>query len=365
MNDLLSTSIRQLIIAQTDEELSHAAATALDRLLDADQSAVILADECAQGNQIWAALDSLDVSDQGPLISGIVGQAFTTGESWTVDDLTDTRSAGAESALRDPTRYRSLLCVPVDEWGTLVAVSRDVAAFSDDDIEAVELLQSYVAAASTRITTPGAPRDTDDRIQEVGSILTHDISSPLMVANGHLELAREECDSDHLAKVATAHARLEELIEDVVTLARTGERVGATEGVDLREIAEQAWAMVQAPEAKLTIGESATIVADTSRLCQLLENLLRNAVIHGGPTVTVQVGTLAHPTGFYVEDDGPGIPANERETIFDRGHSSDEHGSGLGLFIVKSITDAHGWEIIAKESSRGGARFEITDVDTT
>lgn len=365
MNDHLSTSIRQLILAQTDEELSHAAATALDRLLDAAQSTVILADECAQGNQIWAALGSLDVADQGPLISGIVGQAYTTGESWIVDDLTDTRSASAESAPRDPTRYRSLLCVPVDEWGTLVAVSHDAAAFSDEDLEAVELLQSYVAAASTRITTPGAPHDTDDRIQEVGSILTHDIGSPLMVANGHLELAREECDSDHLAKVATAHARLEELIEDIVTLARTGERVGTTEGVDLREIAEQAWEMVKAPEAQLATDESTTIMADRSRLYQLLENLLRNAVSHGGPTVTVQVGTLAHSTGFYVEDDGPGIPATERETIFEHGYSSNEHGSGLGLFIVESIADAHGWEITAKESSRGGARFEITGVETT
>jgi len=75
--------------------------------------------------------------------------------------------------------------------------------------------------------------------------------------------------------------------------------------------------------------------------------------------VTVTVGTL--PDGFYIEDDGPGIPADEREDVFDAGYSTTEDGTGFGLSIVEEIADAHGWEIRAAEGSNGGVRFEITE----
>jgi len=93
---------------------------------------------------------------------------------------------------------------------------------------------------------------------------------------------------------------------------------------------------------------------------QLLENLLRNAVEHGGDTVTITVGGLND--GFYFEDDGPGIPENERNNVFETGYSTAKGGTGFGLSIVKQIATAHGWEICVTEGSEGGARFEIRGV---
>jgi signal transduction histidine kinase len=104
-----------------------------------------------------------------------------------------------------------------------------------------------------------------------------------------------------------------------------------------------------------------TIRADRSRLQQLLENLYRNAIEHGGKDVTVTAGTL--PDGFYIEDDGPGIPPDKRDKVFDAGYSTTENGTGFGLSIVKEITDAHGWNIRVTEGSDGGARFEIIGVE--
>ena len=68
--------------------------------------------------------------------------------------------------------------------------------------------------------------------------------------------------------------------------------------------------------------------------------------------------------GFYVADDGPGIPENKRDEIFEAGYTTGEEGTGLGLAIVRSIVEAHGWEISAAESGGGGARFEIRGVQT-
>jgi nitrogen-specific signal transduction histidine kinase len=85
-----------------------------------------------------------------------------------------------------------------------------------------------------------------------------------------------------------------------------------------------------------------------------------DAVEHGRDDVTVTVGDLE--TGFYVADDGPGVPADERESVFDAGYSTATDGTGFGLSIVKQIADAHGWDVTLTESEAGGARFEITGV---
>ena len=67
--------------------------------------------------------------------------------------------------------------------------------------------------------------------------------------------------------------------------------------------------------------------------------------------------------GFYVEDDGPGIPEENRTDIFDSGYSTTGEGTGFGLSIVKRVAEAHGWDITVTESEVGGARFEITGVE--
>ena len=100
--------------------------------------------------------------------------------------------------------------------------------------------------------------------------------------------------------------------------------------------------------------------ADATRLRQLLENLFRNSVDHGGEDVTITVGTLAD--GFYVADDGPGIPEAERDQVFESGYSTNRDGTGFGLAIVEEIAAGHGWEITVTEGVEGGARFEVTGV---
>ncbi|MFB6124292.1 MAG: response regulator [Haloferacaceae archaeon] len=200
----------------------------------------------------------------------------------------------------------------------------------------------------------------NDRLDEFASVVSHDLRNPLNLAQGELELAREERDSEHLAAVATAHERMEALIEDLLTLAREGERVRQTESVDVGALLDACWRTVETDDATMQVRIDRRIEADESRFQQLLENLLRNAVEHGGDDVTVTVGELDE--GFYVADDGPGIPPAERETVMNAGYSTAERGTGFGLAIVKRIADAHGWDVRVTESDDGGARFEFAGV---
>ncbi|MDT3433850.1 ATP-binding protein [Haloarcula sp. 1CSR25-25] len=219
----------------------------------------------------------------------------------------------------------------------------------------------------------------NERLDEFTSIVSHDLRNPLTVAEGHLELARAECDSDALEKVSRAHGRMRALIDDLLTFARAGETAIDLEPVALGDIVGECWQTVEADRATLVVEGDRQVRADPAKLRRLLENLLRNSVEHGsagsqapdddtdhsGETATVSVGVVedADRHGFYVADDGPGIPPDDRERVFEGGYSTSEDGTGFGLKIVQRIAEAHGWTVTATESEAGGARFEVTGLE--
>jgi len=199
-----------------------------------------------------------------------------------------------------------------------------------------------------------------DRLDEFASIVSHDLRNPLNVAQLRVDLAQNECDSDHLDHAVRAQGRMMALIDDLLLLARSGDHLGEVEMVELAATVESCWENIATEQAASQIAIDRVIEANRSRLHQLFENLMRNAVEHGGRDVTVTVGEL--DDGFYVEDTGPGISAVDREAVFDSGYSTNEKGTGFGLSIVKQITEAHGWSISLTDGQDGGARFEITGV---
>lgn len=199
------------------------------------------------------------------------------------------------------------------------------------------------------------------RIQSFRRLVTHDLRDPLAKAQSRLQLAKEETETPRHEEVEEALDRMELLIDESLTLVREGRPVRETEPVQLPEMAEGAWKPINTPEASLRIEAEATIHADPDRFQELLENLLRNAIDHGGTDVTISIG--AFEEGLFISDDGPGIPEHRRGEIFEPGFSTAETGTGLGLAIGRQITEAHGWDILVTESEADGARFEITGVD--
>jgi signal transduction histidine kinase len=201
----------------------------------------------------------------------------------------------------------------------------------------------------------------NERLEEFASVVSHDLRNPLHVAQGRLELVREECDSGNIEPIDRALTRMDTLIEDLLTLAHEGDRVGETEPIDVGELTENCWQNVETANATIHTPLDRLIYADRARLQQVFENLIRNAVEHGGNDVTVTVGELND--GFYVADDGPGISADDRDQIFDVGYSTSKEGTGLGLNIVKQVVDAHGWNIRVTDGSDDGTCFRITGVE--
>jgi signal transduction histidine kinase len=199
----------------------------------------------------------------------------------------------------------------------------------------------------------------DRRIDRFSSVVSHDLRNPLNVAVGSLELARESGDGEHFERAERALERMDRRIEEVLALTRGETDVVDPQVVDLRRAVERAASTVELYDATVETTADVEVTADPDRLRTLLENLLRNAVEHGGRDVTVRVGGLDDDTGFFVEDDGVGIPEDDRDSVFEMGHTTTSQGTGLGLAVVRQVADAHGWTVRAAESGSGGARFEV------
>jgi PAS domain S-box-containing protein len=253
--------------------------------------------------------------------------------------------------------------------------------FSEWEVTLVDLMSRWVSYELQRQSTRERLQRQNETLERFTSMVSHDLRSPLNVVDGSLELAERTGDAEHFARCRRAVERMDALVGDLLSLARAGMELREQTDVDLGSLARECWQTAPTAEATLRVETEAVVRADEGRLRQLLENLFRNAVEHGSTddadfgagadadfgaddpaegSVTVTVGDL--PDGFFVADDGPGIPESERERVFESGYSSQREGTGFGLDIVRRVADVHGWEVTLTESAAGGARFEFTGV---
>jgi PAS domain S-box-containing protein len=275
-------------------------------------------------------------------------------EFYTPESAERLRSQGYSQALNGQftTEKRELLTIDGEVIEALLrAVPRRRA-----DGEIIGTVAMYID-----ISERESVKRANERLEEFASVVSHDLRNPLTVATGRLELAIEECNSDHLDSLQRALDRMETLIDDLLTLAREGKDVTDAQPVDLSTVINGCWENVETNQASLITDIDRNVCADKNRLKQVFENLFRNSVEHGRADVTVTVGRL--DDGFYIEDDGPGIPSDERDAVFEPGYSQSTDGTGFGLSIVKRIITAHDWRIRITDGTDGGARFEIMNVE--
>jgi len=239
--------------------------------------------------------------------------------------------------------------LPNGEWGWFE--NRAINKLRNPAIDGVLVINRNITSRKER----------EQRLDEFASIVSHDLRNPLNVAVGRLELVDEECESEHIEVIDRSLTRMDNLIENLLTVAREGERVSEPEIIELADLFEDCWQHVETVDATMHIRIDRQIRADRSYLEQLFENLIRNAVEHGGEDVTVTIGELEN--GFYIEDDGPGIPERDRDDVFELGYSTSEGNTGFGLNIVNRVVNAQGWDVTVTDGATGGARFEITGVD--
>ena len=311
-----------------------------------------------------------DATDTAPATSATVGTILAR----TRRDATTTLRVG--SGTDEGARHFHVRIVSVD--------SPDVDGY---------LLFTDVTDPERRRLDLGA---TVARLERLVGVASHDIRNPLEVAKIRLEAAQDTGEDVHFETVAGALDRIERIVRDVLTVGGGG--VDPTDAVALDGVATAAWSTVETADATLVTSDGLpTVRGDADRLQQLFENLFRNSVEHGstssrtesgdsvehgsttprsqaredgterGDGVTVTVEPLSD--GFAVTDDGPGVPLESREHVFEAGYTTAAGNSGLGLSIVARIAREHGWRVaLASESDQDtdadeGARFVFTGVE--
>jgi two-component system, OmpR family, sensor kinase len=206
---------------------------------------------------------------------------------------------------------------------------------------------------------------------------SHELRTPLTVIAGQLEvLAAQKAPSPEEVRrverlVQAEIARIGRLVDDLLLLAKTEQaQFLQTETIDLPSFVGELWdGMTLLARRSFELGPvpPGSLRADPDRLAQALRNLIGNAIAHTAPEHGL-VRMRVEPAGgarlrFIVEDDGPGIAADQRDRVFDRFHRTDaardraSGGTGLGLAIVRAIADAHGGRVSAEEAAHGGARL--------
>lgn len=218
--------------------------------------------------------------------------------------------------------------------------------------------------------------EAEQRLRRFVADASHELRTPLMSVRGYADLfqyaaanAPEERER-HLARLRAEAARMGVLLDDLLLLARLDAAEVETplrlEDADLAELTREAADAFRAghPDRELTasIGpDPVWLRLDSLRIRQVLDNLLTNAAVHtpAGTKVSVELSLPPGAALIRVADSGPGIPAAERERVFDRfyrvdkARSRDRGGSGLGLAVARSLILAHGGTV--EVTSRPGA----------
>jgi PAS domain S-box-containing protein len=201
----------------------------------------------------------------------------------------------------------------------------------------------------------------NERLEQFGRTVAHDLQNPLNVMDVHLGRARRAEDPEEAhEEIQRAIDQMAALIDDLLALAKQGKTVLDPQPTDFESLVTTAWENVDTRGMTLEIDGDATFLMDDSRVREVFENLFRNAQEHAGETATVSVGTLHD--GFFVEDDGPGIPDEELHQVLKSGFTTSEEGTGFGLAIVNQIAEAHDWDVAVTNGTEGGARFDFHGV---
>lgn len=262
--------------------------------------------------------------------------------------------------------------------GTLCVFDDDPGVLTEEQGHALDVLAHQVVDVLELRRLARELKRSNEALEGFARQVSHDLRNPLTAISGFLELA---VDSPELAEAPVAARAIERaeaaaqrmsgMLDDLLAFARVGGVPPATARVDvgelLEEIQDDLHSALSESGARIDVTASADIEGDRTMLRVLVENLVANAVkfanaAGGRPHVDVHVERSASGIRLIVDDDGPGIPEDDRERVFglmERGRNALAPGLGIGLATCRRIAEAHGGQIGISDSPLGGARVWV------
>ena len=359
-----------------------------------DRTAIVLEEGGAAQVMAVAGVGAEAVFARGsraPVGETLLAEVLRTGQPVYREDMTDARYAEERQFLALGLRCR--IAAPLLQGpravGMISLVRHEPNAFKEQELELVGLLGRLLASAVQNIRAYQAERSTVEELRRLSalradfvSLVSHELRAPMASVVGSAQTLRQrwrELTPDQresfLALIGSETERLSALVGDVLDTSRieAGTFTYRFEDVDLGALVRDSVAGISLAQDEVMVtahvrGDLPHIRGDRDRLQQILTNLLENAVKFSPAGEEVRVSAFQQDSRVRIEvaDRGPGVPPDQQRLIFEKfgrvtaPGSPGKPGTGLGLFIARSIAEAHGGTLDVLSSPEAGATFTLT-----
>jgi signal transduction histidine kinase len=360
-------------------------------LVPFDRAAIVLAEDGRAQVMAVAGVGVEEVFPPGTSrpVSGSVLEEVLTGRTVYREDMSDRRHPEEDELLALGLRCRLVvpLLLGARTIGMIALVRREPSSFAADERELVTLLGRLVATGVQNIHSYEAERTTVEELRRLSalradfvSLVSHELRSPMAAVIGSARTLQErwrQLTADQresfLALIADETSRLATLVGDVLDTSRieAGTFSFTFEPVDVGQLVQESVAHAALSQDEVAVRADVEtslppVRGDRERLRQVLANLIENAVKYSraGEAVDVLARAENSRVEVTVRDTGPGIPAEQQKLIFEkfgraRVTGGVKPGTGLGLFIARSIAEAHGGSLEVRSTLGRGSAFTL------
>ncbi|EMA29534.1 sensory transduction histidine kinase [Haloarcula japonica DSM 6131] len=386
--EALSDATNELLYSRTETAAADTVTQIAQRIVDQPLAAIWSYDSADDTLYPIGATDTAtdfagvetptDLPPMGP--ESDENRIFHASEPTVIEDYQELSNPSAPAM-----PMRTLLCLPLDEQGMLCIGSETVSSFDSDERFLLEILTSTAAAAlerierETRLKSKQAELErSNEALQQFAYIASHDLQEPLRMVSSYVDLLDSEYGDDlddeateYMAFAVDGARRMQEMVNALLRYSRVETNSGDFEETDSEAVLDRTvdalQMRIEEVDATITSGSLPPVDADPNQVGQVFQNLLENAIEYATeagiePRVEVSATEDDGEVTFTVADNGPGIPAADRDEVFDifhRAGSHDTEGTGIGLAVCQRIVLRHDGRIWV-EPADDGATFKFT-----
>jgi len=383
LHDINETA-QQLMTVQSKSQIALLTVESAQSILNMPLTAVWWYDEDRDALAPEVATEKADeyIGEQLTFERGtpLAWDVFETGEMQEYNDLN-----AVDGLYNEDTVLNSEAIVPLGDHGVMTVGSTEQRAFSETDLNLLEVLSSTVEAALTRAEREAILRETrakleqsNEELEQFAYAASHDLQEPLRTVSSYLTLLERRYgedlneDATEFIEFAVDGAdRMRNMIQALLAYSRVDTRGESFEAVELSGLFEQVTDSlgVKIAETDATVSipsTTATVRGDPSQLAQLFQNLVDNGIKYntGQPEVDISVTRHGGMVTIDITDNGIGMEADQIDEIFEvfqRLHTREEFdGTGIGLSICRKIVDRHDGDIDVESTPDEGSTFTIT-----
>lgn len=344
---------------KSEEEVYGFTIEAAEKILDFDICTILVPEEGRMMDLLTSSRfpdDASPETNQIPLDHSKAGRTYKEGRSFLTRDFSNDDEVNPTDE-----RFRSGISVPIGRFGVFQAVSYEVDHFGDEDLKMTELLMDHIVEALKRV-------EMEERQNFLHSLLRHDVGNKSQIVKGYLQLIEDHDVPDEVEEYIDEAEKAINNSINIIQKVRTLKKVERKDDIDEVNIKLEIDKVLSAYETHLNenditieVEQCGCIVKGGILLEEMFSNFIENSIRHSDCTkIRISCRYEGDECIVTVEDDGEGISDDVKAKVFDKGFREGVNsGTGLGLYMVKVITESYGGDVEVKDSSLGGARFEV------